>query len=67
MSHDPLGGYTPQIERSLVVGGRLFTLSSEGIMSSNISTLARESLLTFPAASTAPGGAVSSPPGVPSG
>ena len=67
VSHDPLGGYTPQIERSLVVGGRLFTLSSEGIMSSNISTLARESLLTFPAASTAPGGAVSSPPGVPSG
>ena len=63
VTHDPLAGYTPQIDRSLVIGSRLFTLSSEGLMASNISTLAREAFVSFPAASSAPGGAVSSPPG----
>jgi uncharacterized secreted protein with C-terminal beta-propeller domain len=48
VAHDPLSGYSPAIERSLVIGNQLFTLSSEGVMASNLASLAREAFVTFP-------------------
>jgi beta propeller domain-containing protein len=65
IAHDPVNGASPQIDRSVVIGQELFTVSSEGVMASSLATLARQALVTFP--SPAGGGTASSPPGVPSG
>jgi hypothetical protein len=48
--HDPVGGVTPSIERAIVIGPNLFTISTGGVMSSNLTTLAREAFVAFPAA-----------------
>ena len=48
ISHDPIDGYTPQIERAVVVGTHLYTLSQEGLMASDLATLARQSFVAFP-------------------
>jgi hypothetical protein len=48
ISHDPINGASPQIDRAVVIDGRLFTISSEGIMASALSTLAREAFVRFP-------------------
>jgi hypothetical protein len=66
ISHDPLagGGSAPEIERSLVVGPQLMTVSSEGVMASSLSTLERQAFVTFPQAPNAGGGSV--PGGPPS-
>ena len=48
ISHDPIDGYTPQIERAVVVGTHLYTLSQAGLMSSDLPTLARQSFVAFP-------------------
>jgi hypothetical protein len=67
--HNPVNGYPPPILRSLVIGDTLFTLSDEGVMASNLDTLARESFVTFPQPQTpvvgapgAAGGAAGGPP-----
>ena len=65
--HDPVNGTSPQIDRSLVIGQQLFTVSSEGVMASSLATLARQAFVTFPSPPPAAGGASSSPPGAPSG
>lgn len=65
--HDPVNGTSPQIDRSLVIGQQLFTVSSEGVMASSLATLARQTFVTFPSPPPAAGGASSSPPGAPSG
>jgi len=64
IAHDPVDGVSPPIERSLVLGGELFTLSSEGVMASSLSTLARVAFVKFPAPvpSGVGGGGVASPP-----
>jgi hypothetical protein len=49
IEHDDAGSYSPGIRRSLVVGGRLFTLSELGIKSSALSSLADEAWVPFPA------------------
>jgi hypothetical protein len=67
IAHDPVDVSSPQIERSLVIGKQLFTVSSEGVMASSLATLAREAFVTFPAPAPAGAGSSSSPPGVPSG
>jgi len=69
IAHDPLDVSSPQIDRSLVIGQQLFTLSREGVMASSLATLAREAFVTFPAPPPAGGGtsSSSSPPGRPSG
>ena len=69
IAHDPLDVSSPQIDRSLVIGQRLFTLSREGVMASSLATLAREAFVTFPAPPPAGGGtsSSSSPPGRPAG
>jgi Beta propeller domain len=50
IAHDPLAGFAPPIERALVVGVRVYTLSSEGVMASDLGTLARLAFVPFPAA-----------------
>jgi Beta propeller domain len=67
IAHDPVNGASPQIDRSLVIGQRLFTVSSEGVMASSLATLARQAFVTFPSPVPAGGGTSSSPPGAPSG
>jgi hypothetical protein len=42
-------GYKPQIVRSLVVGERLFTISTAGAMASDLSTFADRGFVAFPA------------------
>jgi hypothetical protein len=48
IAHDPVGSASPAVDRSLVIGQQLFTVSSEGVMASNLTTLAREAFVTFP-------------------
>ena len=68
IAHDSIEGTSPQIERSLVLGGELFTLSSEGLMASSLSTLARLAFVKLPAPAPAVGGeGVASPPVRPPG
>ena len=67
IAHDPVNGSSPQIDRSLVIGQQLFTVSSEGVMASSLATLARQAFVTFPSPPPAAGGTSSSPPGAPSG
>jgi len=68
IAHDPVNGASPQIDRSLVIGQQLFTVSSEGVMASSLATLARQAFVTFPSPPPAGGGtSSSSPPGAPSG
>jgi Beta propeller domain len=66
IAHDPVNGASPQIDRSLVIGQQLFTVSSEGVMASSLATLARQASVTFPSPPPA-GGGTSSSPGAPSG
>jgi hypothetical protein len=67
IAHDPVDGGSPPIDRSLVIGQQLFTLSSEGVMASSLTTLARQAFVAFPSPAPAAGGTSSSPPGAPSG
>ncbi len=45
---DPVNGVTPAIERSIVVGSRLYTVSALGVMASSLDTLARQAFVAFP-------------------
>ena len=45
-----VNGFTPQIERAIVIGQTLYTLSESGIMASSLSTLARQAFVAYPAA-----------------
>ncbi len=44
---DSVNGSVPAIERSIVVGGSLYTVSSEGVMASSLGTMAREAFVSF--------------------
>jgi Beta propeller domain len=44
---DQVNGVTPAIERSIVVGSSLFTVSSEGVMQSSLNTFARQAFVSF--------------------
>lgn len=48
IAHDPVNGYVPAIQRSLVIGDELFTVSQDGVMQSNLNTFAREAFVAFP-------------------
>ena len=65
--HDLANGASPQIDRSLVIGQQLFTVSTEGVMASSLATLARQAFVTFPLPPPTSGGTSASPPGAPSG
>jgi hypothetical protein len=49
-AQDPVNGVSPEIERSIVIGSTLYTLSDAGVMASNLGTLARQAFVAFPAA-----------------
>ena len=44
---DQVNGVTPAIERSIVVGSSLYTVSSQGVMQSNLGTFARQAFVSF--------------------
>lgn len=48
VAHPRGGGYTAPIERSLVIGTRLFTVSGAGVMASDLKTLAERGFVAFP-------------------
>ena len=50
IAQDAVNGYSPQIQRAIVIGQTLYTLSDSGVMASSLSTLARQAFVTFPAA-----------------
>jgi hypothetical protein len=51
---DPVGGTTPVIERSLVIGDQLYTVSDMGVMASSLDTLARQAFVAFPTPTVVP-------------
>jgi uncharacterized secreted protein with C-terminal beta-propeller domain len=48
-SQDQVNGATPSIERAIVIGQTLYTLSDSGVMASSLSTLARQAFVAFAA------------------
>ena len=48
MVHDPVNGSTPAIQRSLVIGDQLFTVSDGGVLASSLGTLAPQAFVAFP-------------------
>jgi Beta propeller domain len=48
-SQDQVNGSAPSIERAIVIGQTLYTLSDSGVMASSLSTLARQAFVAFPA------------------
>ena len=47
---DTVNGATPTIERSLVIGSQLYTVSDLGVMASSLNGLARQAFVAFPTA-----------------
>jgi hypothetical protein len=65
LSQPAQNGYTPSITRSLVIGDRLFTISTFGALASDLATFADEGFVSFPLPPpppTPPPETVSSPP-----
>jgi hypothetical protein len=48
VQHEPAHGWRPSIDRSLVVGERLFTTSMLGLRTSALDTLAGQAWVPFP-------------------
>ena len=46
--HDPVSGWLPAVQRSLVIGDRVFTLSRSGVMASSLDALAPQAFAAFP-------------------
>ena len=55
VTHDAVNGATPPIDRSLVIGSDLYTVSSGGVMASTLDTLTREAFAAFPTPLSGPG------------
>ncbi|HUY71336.1 MAG TPA: beta-propeller domain-containing protein [Gaiellaceae bacterium] len=47
---DTVNGSTPTIERSIVIGDQLYTVSDLGVMASRLNSLARQAFVAFPTA-----------------
>jgi hypothetical protein len=47
LQQDSVNGATPAIERSIVVGSSLYTVSDAGIMASSLDTLVRQAFVSF--------------------
>jgi hypothetical protein len=45
---DPINGSNPTIERSIVIGNQLYTISDQGVMASSLDLLARQAFVAFP-------------------
>jgi hypothetical protein len=48
LAQDSVNGSSPSIERAIVIGQTLYTLSDSGVMASSLSTLARQAFVAFP-------------------
>jgi hypothetical protein len=48
-------GYAPAVERSIVIGDRLFTISTAGALASDVGTFAERGFVAFPAPSAGSG------------
>jgi Beta propeller domain len=46
--HDPVSGWLPAVQRALVIGNRVFTLSNTGVMASSLDGLAPQAFAAFP-------------------
>jgi len=55
-------GYSTAIDRSLVIGDRLFTVSVAGVLASDLTTFADRGFVAFPQPQPQGGSGVSSPP-----
>jgi hypothetical protein len=62
ISHPTINGYAPQIERSIVIANQLYTVSSEGILASDLDTLAPCAFAAFPATPQPPRPVTVAPP-----
>jgi uncharacterized secreted protein with C-terminal beta-propeller domain len=51
---DQVDGSTPTIERALVIGDQLYTVSAQGVMASSLDTLAEQAFVAFPTATVVP-------------
>jgi hypothetical protein len=49
VSHPATDGYAPPVDRSVVIGNRLFTISTAGALASDLATFANEGFVAFPA------------------
>ena len=61
----PEGGWAPSIQRSVVAGGRLFTVSDHGVRASALADLADEGFAAFPDPPANVPVPVDVPPGIP--
>ncbi len=55
IAHAAVGGYAPAIRRSIVVGQRLFTISTAGVLASDLTSLSPAGFAAFPTATVPPG------------
>src|SRR5205814_9784986 len=49
VSHPATNGYAPPVDRSVVIGNRLFTISTTGALASDLGTFASDGFVAFPA------------------
>jgi hypothetical protein len=49
VSHPATDGYVPAVDRSVVIGDRLFTISAAGALASDLGTFASDGFVVFPA------------------
>jgi uncharacterized secreted protein with C-terminal beta-propeller domain len=61
-SHPATDGYAPPVQRSLVVGDRLFTVSGAGVKATDLGTFADRGFAAFPQPEPQPAQPQSSPP-----
>jgi uncharacterized secreted protein with C-terminal beta-propeller domain len=65
LSQPDSNGYSPEIDRTLVVGDRLFTVSYMGLMASDLGSFASRGFVAFPQPQPQQGGVGTSPPSEP--
>lgn len=66
ITHPAQNGYSPPLDRSLVIGDELFTVSATGVRASDLGTFADRGFAQFPQAQNpAPSGTGTAPPGQP--
>ena len=61
IAHEPAGGYVPPINRSIVIGDQLLTVSDGGVMASALDGFGRTGWVAFPGPAGATSDAVVSP------
>jgi len=62
IAHDSIGGFVPPVNRSVVIGDQLLTVSDGGVMTTALDGFGRTGWVAFPGPTAAAGDAVVSPP-----